>query len=158
MRSGIDTGNILGDEREGRSMNKYVVSAAIVNPKSKKILLAKRSKDTTYPGLWCTPGGTVEDGEYQLQALSRELREEILIALKINGVKEEVYCYDIRSTRSGKMTTVVCYHVPIDAIEGIPAPGDKTEEVRWFSADELSELTMTPADEANYTALLRLVS
>lgn len=62
-----------------------------------------------------------------------------------------------RSTRSGEMTTVVCYHIPIDAIEGIPAPGDKTEEVRWFSADELSGLAMTPADEANYTALHRLV-
>jgi 8-oxo-dGTP pyrophosphatase MutT (NUDIX family) len=139
-------------------MNKYVVSAAIVNPKSKKILLAKRSKDTTYPGLWCTPGGTVEDDEFQLQALAREAREELLIALKIDGVKEEVYRHDIRSTRSGKMTTIVCYHVPIDAIEGIPAPGDKTEEVRWFSADELSGLAMTPADEANYSALLHLVS
>lgn len=63
-----------------------------------------------------------------------------------------------RSNRSGEMTTVVCYHIPIDAIEGIPAPGDKTEEVRWFSADELSGLAMTPADEANYTALHRLVS
>lgn len=139
-------------------MNKCVVSGAIVDPKSRKLLLTKRSKDTTYPGLWCTFGGTVEDDEFQLQALAREAREELLIALNIDGVKEVVYRHDIRSTRSGKMTTVVCYHIPIDAIEGIPAPGDKTEEVRWFSADELSGLAMTPADDANRAALVLLIS
>lgn len=139
-------------------MKTYVVSAAIVDPTSKKILLAKRSKDTTYPGLWCTPGGTVEEDEFQLEALRRELREELLIELNMDKVKGTVYWHDIRSTRSGKMTTVVCYHVPIDAIEGTPKAGDKTEEVRWFSADELAGLAMTPADDANRSSLVSLIS
>jgi 8-oxo-dGTP pyrophosphatase MutT (NUDIX family) len=139
-------------------MNAYVVSAAIVDPKSKKLLLAKRSKDTTYPGLWCTPGGTVED-ETQLAALRRELREELLIELpNLDAVGEIVYRHDICSTRTGKMTTVVCYLVPIDAIGGTPAPGDKTEEVRWFSSDELADLAMTPADDANRSSLVRCIA
>jgi 8-oxo-dGTP pyrophosphatase MutT (NUDIX family) len=152
--AGIDTGILFS---EGKEPMRYVVSAAIVDPKSKKLLLAKRSKDTTYPGLWCTPGGSVED-ETQLEALRREVREEILVRLNIDAVGEVVYRHEVRSTRSGEMVAVVCYLVPIDAIEGTPMPGDKTEEVRWFSSDELSGIAMTPADEANYSALVSLLA
>lgn len=156
MDSGIDTGILVS---EGKEPMRYIVSAAIIDPKSKKLLLTKRSEDTTYPGLWCTPGGSVEEGEMQPEALQRELREELLIKLpNVRSIGEVVYRHQIRSTRSGEMVVVVCYLVPIDAIEGTPMPGDKTEEVRWFSSDELSGIAMTPADDANYSALVSLLA
>lgn len=44
-----------------------------------KILLAQRSPYGDQPGLWEFPGGKVEVGESQPQALIRELREELAI-------------------------------------------------------------------------------
>jgi NUDIX domain len=42
------------------------------------VLLAKRSLHRkAYPGLWSFPGGHVEENEPLLEALARELREEI---------------------------------------------------------------------------------
>jgi 8-oxo-dGTP diphosphatase len=42
------------------------------------VLLARRSLHRkAYPGLWSFPGGHVEDNESLLEALARELREEI---------------------------------------------------------------------------------
>lgn len=138
---------------------KYVVSAAIIDSEAKCILLAKRSADApSYPNLWCTPGGKVQD-ETQLEALRRELDEEVLSWIRdLEYVGEVVYRHNIRSTQTGQMVTVVCYRVPVEAFEGTFGPGDKTSEVRWFSASELKDLQMTPADDANREALIRAIS
>lgn len=140
-------------------MSTFVVSAAIVDAKERKILLCKRSADTTYPHHWCTPGGSVERSETQLEALRRELREEINATFAdFESVKNVVYFHDIRSMRSGRMITVVCYRIPIEGIEGTPSCGDKTADVRWFGVEELADLLMTPADRANVDALIRAMT
>ncbi|WP_159737675.1 NUDIX hydrolase [Vibrio atypicus] len=49
--------------------------------KDKQVLLEKRAIDkATDPGLITIPGGHIEQGETQLQALVRELDEELTIA------------------------------------------------------------------------------
>jgi 8-oxo-dGTP diphosphatase len=142
----------------GNLMTNYAISAAIIDEKSKRILLAKRSASTTYPLHWCTPGGMAEEGETQLETLRRELREEIKATFRdFSDVQACVYMHDIRSTRTGRIVTVVCYRVPSTALDGVPECGDKTIELRWFAADELADLQMTPADRANVDALIRAI-
>ncbi|WP_024551814.1 pyrimidine (deoxy)nucleoside triphosphate diphosphatase [Franconibacter helveticus 513] len=52
------------------------VVAAIIE-RHGKILLAQRPAGGDQPGLWEFPGGKVESGESQPQALARELKEEL---------------------------------------------------------------------------------
>ncbi|MDR6862001.1 NUDIX domain-containing protein [Phycicoccus sp. 3266] len=53
-----------------------VVVGALVS--GRRVLLVHRSAHKrAYPGVWELPGGVVEDGESELEALTRELHEEL---------------------------------------------------------------------------------
>ena len=53
------------------------VVVGIVRASSGKILISKRRARVVEGGLWEFPGGKIEDGESPLEALGRELREEV---------------------------------------------------------------------------------
>ncbi len=55
------------------------VAAAVIYRADGAFLLGQRGPGTFYPGYWEFPGGKVEPGETPLEALKRELREELTI-------------------------------------------------------------------------------
>lgn len=57
-----------------------VVIAFIVNS-HRQLLCTQRSYQTDFPGYWELPGGKVELHEFPLQALARELKEELNLEL-----------------------------------------------------------------------------
>ena len=58
-----------------------VVAVALVDPDG-RVLLAQRPEGKAMAGLWEFPGGKIETGEAPEEALIRELREELGIAVK----------------------------------------------------------------------------
>ena len=65
-------------------MHNVVLGALVVD---RCVLLAHRSPNKrAYPGVWDLPGGVVEAGESELEALSRELREELGVTIAIESV------------------------------------------------------------------------
>jgi 8-oxo-dGTP diphosphatase len=58
-----------------------VVAAALVDPDG-RVLIAQRPEGKNMAGLWEFPGGKIEIGERPEDALIRELREELDIAVK----------------------------------------------------------------------------
>ncbi len=56
------------------------VNAAILNPEG-KILLTQRSQKIREPGKWCLPGGHLDGGESWLEAIEREVEEEVGIKI-----------------------------------------------------------------------------
>lgn len=54
----------------------HAVAGIIINDAG-KIFVAQRPAHVSYAGLWEFPGGKIEIGETPLQALTRELHEEI---------------------------------------------------------------------------------
>ncbi|MGB6104275.1 MAG: Nudix family hydrolase [Pusillimonas sp.] len=53
------------------------VAAGLILQPDGSLLLAQRPQDKPWPGWWELPGGKIESGETTLQALARELKEEL---------------------------------------------------------------------------------
>ncbi|MFZ2405513.1 MAG: NUDIX domain-containing protein, partial [Methylobacter sp.] len=62
-------------------MNPLQVAVGVVKNPEGKILISLRHADLHQGGLWEFPGGKIEEFETAEQALVRELKEEINIAL-----------------------------------------------------------------------------
>lgn len=71
---------ILSHDRTGIDVL-HVVAAVIVDTAG-RVLLARRPAHVHQGGLWEFPGGKVEAGETALQALARELREEVAVEIE----------------------------------------------------------------------------
>ena len=123
----------------------HVAAAAIWNSK-RELLIAKRPDDKHQGGLWEFPGGKVEPGETVLDALSRELDEEL----------------GIRLTQAEKLIEVP-YHYPdksvlldvysITAFEGEPW-GKEGQPVSWVKLDELDGYEFPAANKPILDACL----
>ncbi|MCC2597615.1 Nudix family hydrolase [Pusillimonas sp. MFBS29] len=57
------------------------VAAGLITQPDGSLLLAQRPADKPWPGWWELPGGKIEPGETTLQALARELKEELDIVV-----------------------------------------------------------------------------
>lgn len=57
----------------------------LVDNKTNNILLTSRPEGKVLAGYWEFPGGKIEHGETVLEALSRELQEELGIKININN-------------------------------------------------------------------------
>lgn len=120
-----------------------IVAALIKN--NGKVLLAQRLEDDAYGMLWEFPGGKVENGETDEQALAREMREELGIEVKILGREA---CYEDES--EVLKINVRLYRCNI--ISGEPSALE-CRDWGWFSLEEALNLDLAPADEKAYRLL-----
>ena len=121
-------------QEEDRSLR---VVAALVY-RDGKVLFTQRQKGKHLPALWEFPGGKVEKGETDQEALERELQEEV-------GVEVEVgpCCFE---TRYGYITRAVHLRVFRCKIsQGEPQALD-VKAVKWVPRKDLTKLNVPPAD------------
>ncbi|WP_374832844.1 NUDIX domain-containing protein [Paenochrobactrum pullorum] len=121
-------------------MARNIVNGLLIQ--NNKLLLARRSSHRhAYANCWSFPGGHVENGETQEQALKRELREELGIA-----PQKYSFIYEIKDLNTAEKVTYYLYI--IKQWEGNPA----------IRNDEHSELCWIPLNEANNLKELALDS
>ena len=120
-------------EPEGR----VAVIAAVIQ-RGDKYLLGQRPESKRHGGLWEFPGGKVRDGESRLEAIRRELAEEL--ALKV--VRIERLLFSVADKGSPYVIEFV-----ETIIEGTPIPYEHSE-IAWLTIGELDELRLAPADAA----------
>jgi 8-oxo-dGTP diphosphatase len=122
-----------------------VVAAALV--RAGTVLAAQRSHPPALAGRWELPGGKVEDGETDVEALVRECHEELGVEVAVGGrVGAEV------STASGhRMRVYAC-----SLVAGEPAALDH-RALRWLSAGELDDVEWLDADRPLLPVLAQLI-
>lgn len=113
-----------------------VVTGVLV--KDGKFLIARRPPGKTYAGYWEFPGGKVEDRESLPDALARELKEELGVAvLAVNPLSE----HTVEDPASGVISAFRLTGYLVDKWKGEPQPLAATE-LRWVTAEELEGLPL----------------
>ena len=114
-----------------------VVAALIKN--EDKILIAKRSTgDKEVFGKWEFPGGKVEFGEDEYQAIEREIKEEFELEIKAKELLTNNIC-----TYPNKVVDLRLYYC--EYVSGTFKLHDHSE-YRWVNKEELLMYDLAPAD------------
>jgi 8-oxo-dGTP diphosphatase len=98
------------------------------------IVLGRRSIEPGY-GLWCLPGGFVNDDEDPAAAAARECLEEISAPVELTGL---IGVYHIAKTGAPSMVGIAYRARLVDGAR--PSPGAEMLEVGVFELDSLPEL------------------
>ena len=117
-------------------MTVSVVGAALLRDGPPRVLASRRTDPPRLAGFWEFPGGKVEAGETDEQALVRELREEL-------GVEVVVGARLGADLPIGETAVLRVYTARIT--RGEPALVDHDEH-RWLTAAELDDVPWLPVD------------
>lgn len=125
-----------GTERRG-PMKQIEVVAAIIRDGEGRIFATQRGYGD-FKDYWEFPGGKMEDGETQEEALKREIREELSAEISV----DEFLCtveYDYPQFH----LTMHCYSCSLLS-ESLHL--NEHEAARWLKPDELRSVEWLPAD------------
>jgi 8-oxo-dGTP diphosphatase len=150
--SGVHTERTTGRDREDRPAPlrardhgrfRIIVGAAIIV--QGRVLACERADPPEVAGKWEFPGGKVEHGESEIDALIRECDEEL-------GVRVEVgdrVGGDVRLAHGRAVLKVYAARLVGKAEPQALEHG----ELRWLGADELDNVVWLPADAPIVAAL-----
>jgi len=120
------------------------VVAAVIEREG-RYLVTQRRPTAVLPNLWEFPGGKVESGETDAQALRREIKErldaDVEVQQMISFVRHpyERYTVDLHLYQCSLQSEVRAAAV---------------QSFKWLCSDEFDEHEFTPADEASMSKLL----
>jgi len=121
-----------------------IVVAAVIE-RDGALLVTRRQPGVHLEGLWEFPGGKIDPAETHVDALRREIVEELAVDVAVRDlVLATSHAYPDR--------TVVLYFYNCD-LQGTPTPL-LGQEMRWVRREELAGLAFPPADE-ELIAMLR---
>jgi len=110
-----------------------------------RYLITQRRTTAVLPNLWEFPGGKVEPGEGDEDALRREIRErldaDVRVRQMISFVRHPYERY-----------TVDLHLYQCELLSGVRAAA--VQDFRWIRSDQFEDYEFTPADEASMTKLL----
>jgi 8-oxo-dGTP diphosphatase len=123
-----------------------VVGAAILD--GDKLLAARRLEPPELAGGWELPGGKVDPGETDEQALVRECREELGVLIRLLD----------RVGGDWPMGTTAILRVwTAEVVDGVPQPLEDHSELRWLEPSQWYDVEWLAADLPVVRALERLV-
>jgi 8-oxo-dGTP pyrophosphatase MutT (NUDIX family) len=134
--------------------NDYVLvpaAAAFIRDDAGRVLLVQH-----VDGHWQIPGGAIDPDERPEDAVVRECREEASIEIRPTRILGAFGGPDYRSRyANGDEIGVVPILYEAEILSGTPAPGDdETQDVGWFTAEQLETLDLRETTRATLRQLL----
>ncbi len=126
------------------STSESVPVVAAVVCRNGRYLLGRRPEHKRHGGLWEFPGGKKIEGESDLAAVDRELREEL--GMRVVSVGRVLW------QRRDPGSSFVIRFLESQAL-GDPTPTEHTE-VGWFTLEALAAMPLAPTDAAFVATLL----
>ncbi|MGP0032200.1 MAG: NUDIX hydrolase [Acidimicrobiales bacterium] len=107
-----------------------------------RLLLARAAPSLRMNGRWFLPGGGIQHGESPTEALHREMEEETGLRVELGPLLAVLS--DVRSLLDGTdlHTLRVIYRVARWTGTLRPEEGGTTDDVRWFTRDELATVPL----------------
>ncbi|MEU1421680.1 MULTISPECIES: NUDIX domain-containing protein [unclassified Kitasatospora] len=127
--------------------NRIVVGGALVH--RGRVLAARRSAPAEVAGRWEFPGGKVEPGETQPQALERELLEEL--GVRARALEPLPGAWLVRPGLELRLWVA-------ELLSGDPRPLQDHDELRWLGPAELDGLDWLDHDREVLPHLTRLLA
>ena len=109
---------------------------AIVSDGQGRLLMIKRGHDPG-AGLWSIPGGRIEPGETDAEALVREMIEETGLTVEVGRLIGRVQ----RPGVNGAVIDIRDYAATVTG--GTLRPGDDAADARWVAVGEMDSLEIT---------------
>lgn len=118
---------------------------ALIFDERGRLLVVQRGHEPA-AGLWSVPGGKVEPGETDGQAVIREIQEETGLTVTVGPLAGVVE----RAGRGGFIYDIYDYDAAVVGSASVARAGDDAADLRWVS---LAEIDALPLTEGLMTAL-----
>jgi 8-oxo-dGTP diphosphatase len=109
---------------------------AVVTDGQGRLLMIKRGHEPG-AGLWSIPGGRIEPGETDAEALVREMFEETGLVVEVGSLVGSVQ----RPGLDGAVIDIRDYAATVTG--GALRPGDDAADARWVNVKDLGSLAIT---------------
>lgn len=114
------------------------VVAAVIRDDQNRFLIAKRKASQSNGGLWEFPGGKIEKGETEQQALVREIQEELGVKIWVlKFLKCSIYKYPNK--------TITLYSYYCEIFEGSPT-NIEHDEIRFVPLSDFDKYEFSGAN------------
>lgn len=124
------------------------VVAAVVEREG-RYLITQRRDQAVLSNLWEFPGGKVEPGEQDIDALNRELRERLDAEAHIGRkLGEKVHEYD------GYRVALALYQATLVEVPGRPLHAKRVKDFRWVASSDFDQYPFPDADQKTMDQLL----